>query len=937
MADREIDALLNWQIKGDQTAKKSAEDIDKAVRNIKVDKLNKELQQTAKELDAARQAMTGLTGEPLAKAELKAAKLEERAARIVKQLQKLNDEANKTPKAVFEAEKAAAKEAAAFEKAAAAAEKLAAKEAAAAAKAASFEGVSKQVALRGDVESQARTITGAIGYVGGGAGGQIEQIANIGAEIFAVSEAIPKLGAALKDMATGAKVAQTGATAAAAAETATGVAATSATPGLLGMATAIGAVLLPVAAIGAVVGGAILAINALNAAEKRRKEAAEAAAKAIEESGARDADIENTLNRALAGSGSARQQLLNDYAQQVEQWDILQGRLVADQKGAITAANEAIGGLGKRSAQALADSGINIAEIITENLGGSEKELKNALKAAGLTKYDVASDVADAIFDNYNFNAINERARDLKGGEDYAQASGELKRYEDALRQLGLTAGEMESLGLAAERGAAGTAESLAELQAEAQASAAEVDTLNATLAGQQANVEQYNAQLISVQKSYDDRRADLLEDRSIKENRELEDWLEERAKVSTAHQKKLIDIEAQGQARVADLRGQMDSLASEVADSLGKLTTKTNDAVGKANADFMQSELKAVAKFHDDERKRIRDYNRQRLRDIEDWQNDLLDAEQANDVARFLQIERDGKTRLARQQEDQDTATADRDEAFFAERQAAQEALTAKLADIQAAAEQERAQLLETAGQKRAALQQAVEDEIVAIGERKQAEIDSYKASEDAANAAREKRMRRQAEDEALADARAEEALQTQLAAIEEKKRAELNAIDQTRQALIAAMQAVAKSASGLSGMSRASSSSKSSGSATLANILKKTASGSARVGPVRAFANEGYVTQPTVALMGESLASGEAEAAVKFKLNEGLAASILKRGGGGGGIIVNAPFTISNPMFGDIPTAQEVEGLFSAYHEQLTSNLEHVITMGRFSPQVN
>jgi hypothetical protein len=840
MADREIDAILNWQVKGDKTAKKSVDDLDKAVRNIKVGKLNKELQQTARELQTVRDKMRGLQGDELAKAELNAAKLEDRAAGIVKQLQRINSEASKTPE--------------------------------------QFAAVSKSVAARGDVESQARTITGAVGYVGGAAGGEIERIANVGAEIFAVSEAIPKLGAALKDMAAGAKVAQAGATAAAAAETATGVAATTATPGLLGMAAAIGAVLLPVAAIAAVVGGAILAINALNAAERRRKEAAEAAAKAVGEQALASAELNDKVNYALAGDVQARNQILKEYAD-----------LTAKQ----------------------------------ENLWQEEAALKEKLATATTeTERKAYQKSLDTLYSNEG--ALGE-------------ITDTVELYREAIEKLNVTTEEAQAVALAATFGTDATSAALDNLKAEAQASAAEVDRLNATLEGQQANVEQYNAQLISAQKGYDDRREKLLEDRSIKETRELEDWLEERAKASKAHQQKLIDIETQGQARVADLRGQMDSLASEVANGLADITTKTNDAVGKANADFMQSELKAVAKFHDDERKRIRDYNRQRLRDIEDWQSDLLDAEQANDVARFLQIERDGQKRLERQQEDMDTETADRDAAFWAERQAAQEALSAKVADIQASAEAERAQLLETAGQKRAALQQAVEDEIAAIETRKQAEIASYKASEDAANAARDKRMRRQAEDEALADTRAEEALQAQIAAIEEKKRAELNAIDQTRQAMIAAMQAVAKSASGLSGLNSGSSSSNSSSTSGLSGILKKNASGSARSGPVRAFANEGYVTRPTVALMGESLGRGEAEAAVKFKLNEGLAASILKRSGGGGGVIVNAPFTIANPTFGDIPTAQEVERMFNAYHDQLTGNLEQVIMNGRYNPQVN
>lgn len=63
-----------------------------------------------------------------------------------------------------------------------------------------FESVSKDVAIYGDVESQIRTLTGALGYVGGEAGAAAEGLINVGAEMFAVREAAPKLVAGLGDV-----------------------------------------------------------------------------------------------------------------------------------------------------------------------------------------------------------------------------------------------------------------------------------------------------------------------------------------------------------------------------------------------------------------------------------------------------------------------------------------------------------------------------------------------------------------------------------------------------------------------------------------------------------------------------------------------------------------------------------------------------------------
>lgn len=63
-----------------------------------------------------------------------------------------------------------------------------------------FDVVSRQTAIYGDVESQIRTLTGALGYVGGEAGAAAEGLINVGAEMFAVREAAPKLVAGLGDV-----------------------------------------------------------------------------------------------------------------------------------------------------------------------------------------------------------------------------------------------------------------------------------------------------------------------------------------------------------------------------------------------------------------------------------------------------------------------------------------------------------------------------------------------------------------------------------------------------------------------------------------------------------------------------------------------------------------------------------------------------------------
>jgi hypothetical protein len=132
-----------------------------------------------------------------------------------------------------------------------------------------FEDVSRQTALLGDTESQIRTLTGALGYMGGAAGQTAEQVINIGAELFAVGEAGPKLVAALGDIATNitTSIPLLG-------SLATHLVAL--VPALGATGAAIAAVAAPVAAVVAVIAGLVLAIKSIgDAAEEARKQVEE--------------------------------------------------------------------------------------------------------------------------------------------------------------------------------------------------------------------------------------------------------------------------------------------------------------------------------------------------------------------------------------------------------------------------------------------------------------------------------------------------------------------------------------------------------------------------------------------------------------------------------------------------------------------------------------
>lgn len=894
---------LSAVISSTQKAQASLEALNKAgkidpkqyeLAAAKVNKFSKELTLAQKDLEATNKSLAEKKGDEYLKAEAKAARLQERII-------KLNQELDDTP----------AKLEAAADKAA----ELAVRSSRIDFNA-GIDATRKRVDSFGDTESQTRTITGAIGTLGGDAGAQVEQIANMGAELFAVAEAAPLLAASLSAnvSAIAANVPLVGTLSAEFLTLAPTLGATGAAIG------AITAVALPIAVIA---GAAALAVDGFNKELARAKEAAESAAAARRR--ATELELENV--DAVKERSSEENRL--EFERNAERLKVLQESLEKEQ--ALLAENqakfEALGAsfnpfersrLGdeaniiKENIKALQDQFIelgevqdNVFQVLQPAIDAREKE-ENAIRSQLAAIRDAVDGQAQLdILSKQSVAQLNERqaaiTAEIAAIQDSVPALAELAKTSDDAKQ------EFEAYGerlkaLQKEQGQLKDALPVAESREAAASLATFTDSV----------------------KRFAEQQASVADGRALRDSRDQEDFQEQQAASLKAHRDKLLSIEADGQAKIAAIRGNIADLPAQLAEAQGKAQGKANDAISKVNADFMQSEIKALEKFRADEAKRVKAFNTQRLRDLEDLNNDLLDAEQSNDVLRFLQIQKAGETRLKRQDEDNSAAQQEAQDSFLAEREAARQARETRVAEIQAGLAQELTAIQQANAEKNAELQKALAAEKAAIQERLAAEKASFDEREKAEAASREKRLRRQAEDDQRADQQAQQALQKELQRIGVKEQAELKALDSV----------IAKANSLSSSISKSSTSGKSSLSSALSNLdTKKGKSFTQALG--FAFEKEGIARRATIGLVGENLKSGEAEAMIRFKESEGLPAEVFKRAGGigGGGGITVAP--VFNSTIGDIATAAQVTEALNAYTEALAETVGQAVQLARYQPK--
>lgn len=403
----------------------------------------------------------------------------------------------------------------------------------------------------------------------------------------------------------------------------------------------------------------------------------------------------------------------------------------------------------------------------------------------------------------------------------------------------------------------------------------------------------------------------------------EVAKGLKEIEKAETESNRRIEDIRRGGLAKLVEIearaRAAQDDALDRRSDALAKATGDENAAIAKVDSDYMAAELKRWAKFRDDVAQSEEKNKKDRLKIIDDTGDRLLAAEKANDVIAFIAAAEAGKKQLDQFDVNAKAAADDRQKAFEDEMKASAEEREARLADIRAqgqaardeAEKQYRADLAaaEAARQEAIAQQEKAQSELIAAEEagllkRLAAIQDTYNLEDGLIQDIFNRRREQYAAEDKIINERLDLELQRHAADLKTKADSEqkenaravklkadtetkaaadvANAISQNFIAAVTAIQggltglinnirsqlstaSALGSASGFGGSS-AGSSSKPSGSGGLKDIILG-----------KAFANEGVVSKPTIALIGENLKPGQREAVIKFNPSEGLPNDIM------------------------------------------------------------
>lgn len=174
--------------------------------------------------------------------------------------------------------------------------------------------------------------------------------------------------------------------------------------------------------------------------------------------------------------------------------------------------------------------------------------------------------------------------------------------------------------------------------------------------------------------------------------------------------------------AQIDNLEAGFEKFLDSANTQVAQATAKAADQRAKIERDYMKKELKAVDDFRREELRDLEDFNKERIRRIEDLGNDLLAAEEANDVVSFIRAQRQGAQDLQRMDQDATTDERRRSEDFQTEQkerkaETAQrltdlrKATTQRIATIRAGIARQKEQLQEQIAAERDALRQRIED----------------------------------------------------------------------------------------------------------------------------------------------------------------------------------------------------------------------------------
>lgn len=391
------------------------------------------------------------------------------------------------------------------------------------------------------------------------------------------------------------------------------------------------------------------------------------------------------------------------------------------------------------------------------------------------------------------------------------------------------------------------------------------------------------------------ERALEITEDRRIRDEREQDQWDRNRERQETAHLERLAGIDEQGLERLAQIRQQGNDRIAAVEKEILKLNDQKSDIDKK----YMESERKEFEKFRKEEEKEAKEANKQRVRRLQDLNNELLDAEESNDVVAFIQAKRKGELDLQRMAEDADEQTQERQAQFDEERKLSEEKHQEELARIDA----EIVARFEARKQIELDTQAALEAERARIQQTKDEAQAAFEEQKKLADEDRAYRLKIQDEDDARADAKRKTALDKALADIDAKTRKEAEGLGLVGDAMLKLVNAVRAGA--LSAIGNILQMGNAPGNPSNAPILGSPGGGGYT--PI-AFGPGGIATGPTVGMLAER--PGFWEAAIPFRPAEGIGAALERLGLGGGSTgpgTVNVNF--NGPVGAGVNTA-EVRG---------------------------
>jgi hypothetical protein len=297
------------------------------------------------------------------------------------------------------------------------------------------------------------------------------------------------------------------------------------------------------------------------------------------------------------------------------------------------------------------------------------------------------------------------------------------------------------------------------------------------------------NSQQEKLLTSYDRQMTLQSEDRSLASSRELEDWQETVADSAS----RITDMQEESNQRLADLQQQ------SLADASAAIKKARKDEID-LRANMQETIADQQEKFAADSVKREKDFNKQRIRAQQDLQESLWAGQLSNDILSITQAKRQSEKESSRRLEDFSEEEQER-------RQQLSDSITQLRENGQERLSEIRAQLAEEQASIKQALAERTQEELSSIAERVQAERESQAE----AVAQRDKRLARQAEDESIADARRQEALDLQLSEIASKRDIELAALADTKEAIAskgqAELQAIQLAATGVKSLAAAAS----------------------------------------------------------------------------------------------------------------------------------